>query len=184
MKIPVPGSISSQRSNTSGPTLGHRPVCLTSKANARDSRISPDGVIRGRLESGVPARADRERRLAEAGVTPGDHRTAVVLAAAGSVDSSWQRHVRDLAASWRARGWWAVEPAFASAATPTVCQAVARLRDRGALRSAVASYLLFPGRFADRLTTAGADICAGPLAPAPEVVQLILRRNGLAAKSD
>ena len=117
-----------------------------------------------------------ERRLAEAGVAPGDRDTAVVLAAAGSTEASSLDAVRALAAGWRGAGWWAVEPAFASAAEPTVESAVAALRGRGAPRVAVATYLLFPGLFADKLAAAGADVVSAPLAAAPEVVELVLAR--------
>ena len=117
-----------------------------------------------------------ERRLAEAGVAAGDPATALVLAAAGSSSDSAADGVRATAQNWATRGWWAVEPVFASAARPTVAEAVAALRRRGAPRIAVATYLLFPGLFADRLTASGADVVAAPLAAAPEVVALVLRR--------
>ena len=117
-----------------------------------------------------------ERRLASAGIEPGDGDTAVVLAAAGSAEASSVDAVRALAAGWRSAGWWAVDAAFASAASPTVEAAVAAVRGRGAPRVAVATYLLFPGLFADKLAAAGADVVSAPLADAPEVVQLVLAR--------
>ncbi len=120
--------------------------------------------------------AGLERRLAEVGVTAGDPDTAVVLAAAGSADPAAQQTLRELAATWAGRGWWAVEAAFASAAAPSVEDAVAALRARGAPRVAVASYLLAPGQFADRLGTAGADVTSAPLGDAPEVAELVLAR--------
>jgi sirohydrochlorin ferrochelatase len=117
-----------------------------------------------------------DRRLAETGVPAGDPGTAVVLAAAGSTDGSAVDGVRGLARSWAARGWWAARAAFASAAAPSVDDAVAELRRRGAPRVAVASYLLFPGLFADRVATAGADLTSAPLGAAPEVARLVLAR--------
>ena len=117
-----------------------------------------------------------ERRLAESGVRAGDPSTAVVLAAAGSADAAAVEGVRSLAADWSSRGWWAVQPAFASAADPSVEDAVSALRARGAPRVAVASYLLFPGLFADRLATAGADVTGPVLGDAPEVAQIVLGR--------
>jgi sirohydrochlorin ferrochelatase len=117
-----------------------------------------------------------ERRLEEAGVAAGDPGTAVVLAAAGSADPAAQQTVRDLAVAWQDRGWWAVEAAFASAAEPTVEAAVGALRSRGAPRVAVASYLLAPGQFADRIGAAGADVTSAPLGDAPEVAELVLAR--------
>ncbi len=117
-----------------------------------------------------------ERRLAEAGVPAGDPSTAVVLAAAGSADPASVAAVRDLAAAWRRTGWWDVRAAFASAAGPTVPEAVLDLRAAGAPVVAVASYLLFPGVFADAVAAAGADATSAPLADAPEVAELVLRR--------
>jgi sirohydrochlorin ferrochelatase len=117
-----------------------------------------------------------ERRLSEAGVAPGDPETAVVLAAAGSADETSLEAVRALAAGWHQHGWRAVSAGFASAAEPSVERAVADLRAAGAPRVAVASYLLFPGLFADRLAAAGADVVSAPLTDAPEVVALVLSR--------
>ena len=117
-----------------------------------------------------------ERRLREVGVAPRDPSTAVVLAAAGSSGAGAVAAVRRMAWDWSQQGWWAVEPAYASAAVPTVSDAIARLRGRGAPRVAVATYLLFPGRFADAVWTAGADVSSPPLADAPEVATLVLSR--------
>jgi len=117
-----------------------------------------------------------ERRLAEVGVVPGDPATAVVLAAAGSAHAAAQESVRMVAATWAGRGWWAVRAAFASEGQPTVEAAVRELRGEGAPRVAVASYLLAPGMFADRLAAAGADVTSAPLGDAPEVAGLVLAR--------
>ncbi len=118
-----------------------------------------------------------ERRLADVGVTPGDPGTEVVLAAAGSTDEAAVEGVRQLAGEWRrAAGWRGVRAAFASAAGPTVDEAVRAARSSGAVRVAVASYLLFPGLFADTLAAAGADATSPPLGDSPEVVELVLRR--------
>lgn len=133
--------------------------------------LGPDPALLGALE----------RRLAEAGVRPGDPGTAVVLAGAGSTDPTSVDGVRRLAAEWTARGWWEVAPAFASAAEPSVADVVTDLRRRGAPRVAVASYLLFPGLFADRLADAGADVTSEPLGAAVEIVRLVLARYDAAA---
>jgi sirohydrochlorin ferrochelatase len=128
-----------------------------------------------------------ERRLGEAGVAAGDGDTAVVLAAAGSTGAASVDGVRALASQWRAAaGWWAVEPAFAAAASPTVEEAVAALRARGAPRVVVSPYLLFPGLFADRVAAAGADagadVTAAPLGDAPELAALVLARYDAASQ--
>ena len=109
----------------------------------------------------------------------------VVLAAAGSTDPGAIEGIRMLAKDWRARGWADVIPAFASAASPTVPEAVAALRRAGAERVVVASYLLFPGQFADRIAAAardaGAAAVSAPLGATPELVDLVLARYDAAA---
>jgi sirohydrochlorin ferrochelatase len=126
-----------------------------------------------------------ERRLSEAGTIAaagapvGD--TAVVLAAAGSSRPAANAALAEIATAWQSlRGWRAVVPAFASAASPTPAEAVTRLRRAGATRVVVASYLLAPGYFADRVReaslAAGADAVSAALGAAPEVADVILER--------
>jgi len=131
-----------------------------------------------------------ERRLADAGVpaTPADAAgvadpagTAVVLAAAGSSRPAANAAVARAAQAWQlTRDWSAVVPAYASAASPTPAQAVAALRRAGAPRVAVATYLLAPGVFADRVReeslAAGAHTVTGALGAAPEVADVIIDR--------
>jgi sirohydrochlorin ferrochelatase len=124
-----------------------------------------------------------ERRLAEAGVIP-DPGTAVVLAAAGSSDPAANAVIGRMAAAWqRSAGWRAVVPAFASAASPTPAEAVAALRDTGTV--AVATYLLAPGFFADRIRdtslAAGATVVSTALGAAPELADVIAERYAEAA---
>jgi sirohydrochlorin ferrochelatase len=105
-----------------------------------------------------------------------DDCAAVVLAAAGSSDAAGAEDTRLMA------GWLAAELAvpvrvgYASAARPTVTEAVSALRAGGADRVAVASYLLAPGHFADRLRGAGADVVSAPLSPHPVLAEVVLRR--------
>jgi sirohydrochlorin ferrochelatase len=127
-------------------------------------------------------RSALERRLREAGVTVGDPGTAVVLAAAGSTEPSATATVEAEGRAWAAEGWWGVRPAFVSAARPTPAEAVAALRGAGAPRVAVASYLLSPGRFADQLAAAGADVVSAPLGDAPEVAAVALERYDAARR--
>ncbi|MGA2830468.1 MAG: CbiX/SirB N-terminal domain-containing protein [Streptosporangiaceae bacterium] len=131
-----------------------------------------------------------DRRLAEAlgaqcdgsdrsTVPPED--TAVVLAAAGSSDPAANAVIADLAARWQsARGWRAVLPAYASAASPAPPDAVAAARRAGARQVLVASYLLSPGIFADQIRryclAAGATAVSGVLGAAPEVADVVLGR--------
>jgi sirohydrochlorin ferrochelatase len=129
-----------------------------------------------------------ERRLAQAGVRIGDPRTAVVLAAAGSADPAAKAMICRLAEAWQAlRGWRNVVPAFASAASPAPAEAVTALRRGGAPRVVVASYLLAPGLFADKIRktslAAGAAVVSAELAQAPELADLVLRRYAAALSS-
>jgi sirohydrochlorin ferrochelatase len=111
-------------------------------------------------------------RLADAGLD-GDH--AVLLAAAGSSDPRAVADVERTAIDLAARLGRDVTPAYASAAQPRVESAVAELIGAGR-RVAVASYLLAPGHFHDRLRATGADVVAAPLLPHPSVTALVLRR--------
>ena len=123
-----------------------------------------------------------DQRLAEAGQDPAQAgQTAVVLAAAGSSHPAANAVIAHLAADWQAsRGWQAVRPAFASAGAPTPEQAVAGLIRDGAQRVLVASYLLAPGRFADRVASAslaaGAAAVSAPLGAAADVADVLLDR--------
>jgi sirohydrochlorin ferrochelatase len=129
-----------------------------------------------------------ERRLAECGVTPGPD-TSVVLAAAGSGDPAANAAIRRMAEAWqRSARWRAVVPAFASAASPTPAEAVAALRRAGGGRVAVATYLLAPGFFADRIRdmslAAGATAVSAVLGAAAEVAHVIADRYTEAARPD
>jgi sirohydrochlorin ferrochelatase len=129
-----------------------------------------------------------ERRLAEA--HPGGPmgpkgstraQTGVVLAAAGSSDPDANAAIARLAAHWQARaGWFAVRPAYASAADPAPAAAVAGLLREGARRVVVATYLLAPGYFANRIRdsalAAGAASVAPALGVAEEVAEVLLDR--------
>jgi len=123
-----------------------------------------------------------DRRMAEAGAAAWPAaETSVVLAAAGSARPESNAVIAALARQWQAaRGWRAVVPAFAAAAAPSPAEAVASLRRAGARRVVVATYLLAPGFFADRIAAsslaAGAVAVSGALGAAPEVAELVLRR--------
>ncbi|MGW1077556.1 sirohydrochlorin chelatase [Streptomyces sp. NPDC002537] len=119
-----------------------------------------------------------ERRLYEAGVRDRAS-TGVVLAAAGSSDPRATAVIEGVAREWeRAAGWFAVRPAYASAAPPGVDEAVRALRAAGARRVAVAPYVIAPGRLPDRIASGAgsADALANVLGTAPELTSLLLRR--------
>jgi sirohydrochlorin ferrochelatase len=130
-----------------------------------------------------------ERRLREAGVAVADARTraatSVVLAAAGSSDPAANVTIAALADRWaRERGWRAVVPAFASASGPRPGEAVASLHGP----VVVATYLLAPGYFADKIRDgalgAGASAVSGVLGACPEVAQVVLDRYDAARHAD
>jgi sirohydrochlorin ferrochelatase len=133
-----------------------------------------------------------ERRLAEAGAV-GDavwrSSTSVVLAAAGSSDPAANATIKALAAQWqRCGGWRRVVPAYASAVGPRPQEAVRALRaaDQDS-PVAVATYLLAPGYFADKIHAAaldaGAGAVSGALGATLEVADVILDRYMSAVNS-
>jgi sirohydrochlorin ferrochelatase len=118
----------------------------------------------------VPALADR---LRAAGAPAG---TPVVLAAAGSSDPRAARDARNQATLLASHLQAPVLAAFASAAGPTVSEAVAGLAARTGGPVAVASYLLAPGVFAGRLRASGAAWVSAPLSDHPAVAGLVIER--------
>ncbi|MGW2258605.1 sirohydrochlorin chelatase [Streptomyces sp. NPDC001780] len=124
-------------------------------------------------------------RLAEAGwpvdalaADPAARRTAgVVLAAAGSRDPQSAEDTRRTAALLGERlGGVPVLPAYASAASPTVPEALRALAARGRHRTAIASYFTAPGHFATRSTAHAPWIAAAPLGTHPAMARLLLHR--------
>ncbi|WP_175411115.1 sirohydrochlorin chelatase [Streptomyces sp. TRM64462] len=119
-------------------------------------------------------------RLTEAGWRTGARasRTAgVVLAAAGSRDPDSAAGTRRLAALLSERlGGVPVTAAYASAASPTVPEAVRELTARGRTRIAVASCFTAPGLFATRSAAAAPWIAAEPIGPHPALARLVLHR--------
>jgi len=112
-------------------------------------------------------------RLAEADVPDG---TPVVLAAAGSADPAACADVGKQADLLADRLGVPVVAAFATAAEPTVPDAVAELRGQTGKPVAIASYLLAPGQFQDRLGECGADWVTAPLGGSPALAALVIER--------
>ncbi|MER6630106.1 CbiX/SirB N-terminal domain-containing protein [Streptomyces sp. NPDC000987] len=120
-------------------------------------------------------------RLAEAGwrapTDAADRRSrAVVLAAAGSRDPESAADTGRTARLLAARLGVPVVPAYASAAAPTVADAVRALAARGRHRVAVASYFTAPGRFATECAGAAPWIVSAPLGTHPAMARLVLHR--------
>ncbi|WP_370524258.1 sirohydrochlorin chelatase [Cellulomonas sp. APG4] len=114
-----------------------------------------------------------DERLDQAGALPDD---AVVLAAAGSSDERATADVERVAAELARRRRGPVTVGYGSAAYPRVPAAVDAARASGARRVAIASYLLAPGFFHDRLQLAGADTVSRPLGADARVVGTALDR--------
>jgi sirohydrochlorin ferrochelatase len=151
-----------------GRPLGPHPLLL----RALDRRLAEALGARGDAPAGGTAPP-------EGTAAPED--TAVVLAAAGSSDPAANAVITDLAAQWQSdRGWRAVLPAYASAASPAPAEAVAAARRAGARQVLVATYLLSPGIFADQVRgdclAAGATVVSGVIGAAPEVADVVLGR--------
>ena len=164
------------------------PLLLTAAYHSKTDipRVLARSLPRARVTYGEPLGPHPlllralERRLPESALqNPAD--VAVVLAAAGSSDPAANAVIARLAAQWQARtGWLAVRPANASAAGPDPATAVAGLLRAGARRVVVASYLLAPGVFADRIRdaslAAGAEAASPALGACAEVADVILDR--------
>jgi len=104
----------------------------------------------------------------------------VVLAAAGSSKPEANTVVRTVAVGLAARRGAPVTAAYASATEPTVGDAVTAAYRAGASRVAVATYLLAPGYFADRIAeeavAAGATEVSEPLGASAPIAALVARR--------
>jgi sirohydrochlorin ferrochelatase len=115
-------------------------------------------------------------RLLQAGADARDPLTAVVLAAAGSSDPRSAADVEETADLLQRNWAGAVTAGYGSAAQPTVADAVLAARRGGAERVVVASYLLAPGHFHDKLAGAGADTVTAPLLPDQRIAAVLLDR--------
>jgi sirohydrochlorin ferrochelatase len=120
-------------------------------------------------------------RLVEAGWQPGPDEavrrgSAVVLAAAGSRVPDAATGTRHTARLLADRLGVPVVPAYASAAAPTVPDALRALAAGGRDRVAVASYFTAPGRFATQCAQAAPWIAAAPLGAHEAMARLVLHR--------
>jgi sirohydrochlorin ferrochelatase len=146
-------------------------------------RLTVSEVL-GRTGGGEPRLADAAlRRLAEAAGPLDDPDLGVVLAATGSSHASANAAVHRLAASWARQHPWRAGcvPAFATALSPTVVEAVEQLRAAGAGRIAVAGWFLAPGLLPRRIGRSALALdpsiqLAAPLGPDAAVAEVVLDR--------
>ncbi|MBF6576203.1 CbiX/SirB N-terminal domain-containing protein, partial [Nocardia farcinica] len=100
---------------------------------------------------------------------------------AGSSDPRARADVRRAAALLAEQLHAPVRIGYVATGAPRVPEVVADLRDSGADRVFVASYLLAHGLFQQRLHEAGADGVAAPIGVHPAVVRLLAERYRSAA---
>lgn len=133
----------------------------------------PDAVVAGWLGPHRLLTTALARKLARGGLRATD---AVLLGAAGSSDPAALADVRAAAHQLAVRLARPVTAAFASAGTPSLEEAMERLGSTPAARVAIASYVLAPGFFHERLASAGAGLVSDPLGADPDVAALIWHR--------
>lgn len=142
-----------------------RPSAVASSTLGPDSRLT--GILLG--------------RLAKAGATRDD---VVVLGAAGSTDARARQSV-DAAARMLGAAWGSPVPVGYVGGTGTPIGEIVRDVARSGRRVVVASYLMAPGFFYDRLLTCGADLVTRPVLDGcdvdPDMVSLVLDRFAEAA---
>ncbi|MHA6631300.1 sirohydrochlorin chelatase [Pseudonocardia sichuanensis] len=172
-RVDVPGAVATAAARLPGldiaisPVLGNRP-----------GRGADRGSGHRHGHAGLSAAA--LRRLAAVAGPLHDPGLGVVLAAIGSSHAPANAAVADVVAGWTRRfGWSGGSAAFATAAAPSVPDAVVALRAGGARRVAVAQWILAPGLLPDRIerdaAAAGVPVAA-PLGPDPGVARAVLAR--------
>ncbi|WP_240506298.1 sirohydrochlorin chelatase [Thermoactinospora rubra] len=135
------------------------------------ARTRPGAVVTRHLGPHYLLAESLARRLAGAGLRP---HQPVVLGAAGSADPAALAEVRATARLLAARLARPVTAAFAASGTPAVGDVVTP-------ETAVASYLLAPGFFHDRLLAAGAGLVTEPLGE--EAASLVWIRHDAAHRA-
>jgi sirohydrochlorin ferrochelatase len=176
---PNPAEVLAEGKSAVGPSAVVVPAFLASGYHVHTdlpSRIAesghPDVSVMPTLGPD-PRLADVMRdRLHEAGWRRGD---AVVMAAAGSSDPRARRELQWAAALLAGRVG-EVRLGCIATGSPRVGDVVSRLRAAGRRRIFIASYLLAPGLFHDRLAGIGATAVTAPLGVHPGVVDLVVER--------
>jgi sirohydrochlorin ferrochelatase len=99
------------------------------------------------------------QRLAEVGASADRKDLGVIVVAVGSSNEVANARTSTVAHALAARSRWAgVEMAFATGPQPTVAEAAARLRHRGARRLVIAPWFLAHGRITDRVAETAATL--------------------------
>ena len=159
-----------------------KPVVALILASVADAR--PDLVVREAfVDVQEPAEADVVASSAELGLT------AVVvplplpllLSVGFHVRVDFAAAVEEVAAGLAAGLGRPVIVGYGAGSTPRIPEAVAAARVTTPGRAVIASYLLVPGFFHDRVLDAGADMVRSALAPDERIVAIVLDRYAAAA---
>lgn len=149
----------------------------------RDRVIAADHAVVGAARtSAVSMRGPRGsgEGTSHAGALP-DSRLGIAVAAVGSSSAAANVRTAEVARSLAAMTGWSTEICFA-ATGPSVTEAAARLRARGAERLLVAPWFLAPGLLTDRLMKQAPDLVhAQVLGPHSTLIDIVLDRYHAAA---
>lgn len=171
------------------------PLLLASAYHARrdiPTQIERAGV-HGIRQADVLGEDDRlvavlRQRLAELQVCPLDHDFGVVVVAIGSSNAAANARTAQVAAKLAAGTRWAgATIAFATRPEPSLAQAAAQLRRRGARRLVIAPWFLAPGLITDRVWNYARDngiAMAQPLGAHRLVAETVLDRYDHALADD
>ncbi|MBF6495935.1 sirohydrochlorin chelatase [Nocardia cyriacigeorgica] len=132
------------------------------------------------LGAGAPSVADSSAGQVGGGASsvaaPSDSRLGIAVAAVGSSSDAANVRTAEVARMLTASTGWATEICFATTG-PSLTEAAARLRARGAERVLVAPWFLAPGLLTDRLMRQAPDLeHAHVLGPHPVLTDVILDR--------
>ncbi|MGZ6780835.1 MAG: sirohydrochlorin chelatase, partial [Mycobacterium sp.] len=157
-------------------------------ADAYHARVDIPAMIRasgsGARQAPVLGEDDRlvavlRQRLTQAGVSRLDPRVGVLVAAVGSSRQHANARTASVADYVVQHTKWTATVAFATGPNPTLSEAAAMLRDRGATRLVIAPWFLAHGRITDRVAEfarAQGISMAEPLGPHRLVAETVLDR--------
>lgn len=146
-----------------------------------DVSVAPPLLSGGRGARDLLLRALADR-LSQAGA--GGQVDSLVLASAGSSSQQARLCIGSLARDLERSHGIPVEPAFASAGSPSPTQALEALSDRGIASPAVASLFVAPGRLTDFVVAACPDLpVADPLGVSPAFVELLVAQARVLSRS-
>jgi sirohydrochlorin ferrochelatase len=146
-----------------------------------DVSVAPPLLSGGRRARDLLLRALADR-LAQAGA--GGQVDSLVLASAGSSSQQARLCIGSLARDLERAHGIPVEPAFASAGSPSPTQALEALSDRGIASPGVASLFVAPGRLTDFVVAACPDLpVADPLGVSPAFVELLVAQARVLSRS-